>query len=309
MICLIALVVFGLLSVFSVKYRIIAKEAFDCVFKRMTLRKCTTGLDKRLKGQITGNLMKHSPSLGRLIYKNFEIISWTFTILMIASIAQSGISIYNYIEYGNCNGPTNEGFCIFDPLAGQQVSACGEGGSASTSPKPLLAPQDTSRFNTFGNADSKVKLVMFGCYTCPYTKKSASVIFDIYAEYKDRIEFVFIDFPILSHNNSFLAAVAAQCVFSQDKDAFLDYTKRLYADEDITEESLRADAASSGIDMNKFDFCLKNETYKSFVEESIRLGHESGVFGTPTFFINEKHIVGPTTKKSFEKLIDDELNK
>ncbi len=307
MICLIALVVFSLLSIFSVKYRIIAKEAFDCVFRRMTLRKCTTGLDKRLKGQITGKLMRHSPLIGRLIYQNFEIISWAFTILMIASIAQSGISIYNYIEYGNCNGPTNEGFCIFDPLAGQQVSACGEGGSASTSPKPLLAPKDTLKFNTFGNPDSKVKLVMFGCYTCPYTKKSADIIFDIYSEYKDSVAFVFIDFPILSHNNSFIAAEAAQCVFAQDKNAFLDYTKKLYSDEEITSESLIADAKSTGIDMTNFSLCMKNETYKSFVEESINLGHESGVFGTPTFFINEKPIVGPTTKKSFEKLIDDAL--
>jgi len=307
MICLIALVVFGILSIFSVKYRIIAKEAFDCVFKRLTLRKCETGLDKRLKGQITGNLMKHSPTIGRFIYKKFEIISWAFTILMVASIVQSGISIYNYIEYGNCNGPTNEGFCIFDPLAGQQVSACGEGGSAITSPKPLSAPKDTSKFNTFGNTDSKVKLVMFGCYTCPYTKKSASVVFDIYEKYKDKVEFVFIDFPILNHNNSFLAAVAAQCVYAQDKDAFLAYTKRLYSDEEINKESLNADANSIGINLKIFESCLDNQTYKPFVDESMRLGHESGVFGTPTFFINEKHIVGPTTTKSFEKLIDDAL--
>ena len=101
MICLIALVVFGIMGIFSMKYRVIAKEALDCVFRRVTLRKCETGLDRRLKSQITGNLMRKSPVLGRFTFRHFEVISWVFTIILLASIVQSGISTYNFIAYGN----------------------------------------------------------------------------------------------------------------------------------------------------------------------------------------------------------------
>lgn len=112
MICLIALFVFGVLSIFSVSHRAIAKEAFDCVFRRITFRPCTTGLDKRLKSQITGRLMRKSPRTAGKVYKNFELISWFFTILLITSLFFSGRGIYYLVRYGNCNGPQG-GVCIF----------------------------------------------------------------------------------------------------------------------------------------------------------------------------------------------------
>ena len=116
MICIIALVVFGILGIFSVKYRAIAKEAFDCVFKRLTFRKCTTGLDKRLKAQITGRLMNKTPRVGGFIYKYFELLSWIFTIMLILSIIWSGYGAYNFIRYGNCNGKDSTEYCIFNGL-------------------------------------------------------------------------------------------------------------------------------------------------------------------------------------------------
>ena len=124
MICLIALVIFGILGIFSVTHRKIALEAFDCVFRRITIRKCTSGLDKRLKSQITGKLMRKSPRVARFTFKYFEIISWFFTIIMIVSIIYTGIGAYNFVIYGNCNGPHSDKFCIYDPLGSNKVS-CG----------------------------------------------------------------------------------------------------------------------------------------------------------------------------------------
>ena len=51
MICFVALIVFGILGIFSAKYREIAREAFSCVFLKMTLRKCDSRLDERLRAQ------------------------------------------------------------------------------------------------------------------------------------------------------------------------------------------------------------------------------------------------------------------
>ncbi len=93
------------------KYRLLAKEAFDCTFRKITFRKCRTNLDQRIKGQITGKIMRHHVKAGAWIYRNFELLSWIFTILMIASFIYSVYSVYNLIVYSNCTGATN-GVCI-----------------------------------------------------------------------------------------------------------------------------------------------------------------------------------------------------
>lgn len=116
MICLLALVVFGILGIFSAAYRKIALEALDCVFRRLTIRKCTSGLDKRLKSQITGRIMRRNPRLARFAYKNFEAISWFFTILLIISLIYTGLGAYNFIVYGNCNGKNSQEFCVYNGL-------------------------------------------------------------------------------------------------------------------------------------------------------------------------------------------------
>ena len=124
MICLIALLVFGVLSVFSVKYRALAAEAFDCVFRRVTLRKCNTSFDKKMKTKISMRLFKTHKGLGGFVYKNFEALSWAFTLLMIGSLAFSVLGAYNYFAYGNCNGPHSTEVCVFNPQAPEALS-CG----------------------------------------------------------------------------------------------------------------------------------------------------------------------------------------
>ncbi len=116
MICLLSLIVFGILAIFSAGYRPLAKEAFDCVFRRFTLRRCQSGLDVRVKSKIVGKVMNKSPKLARGIHKNFEIISWIFVILFFVSLFFSGQAIYNLAVYDNCNGPNADpDSCIFVP--------------------------------------------------------------------------------------------------------------------------------------------------------------------------------------------------
>jgi len=113
MICIIALIVFGILGLFSVGYRQLAKEAFDCVFKRMTLRPCTTGFDQKMKSKVTAKLMKF-PKLARFTYRYFELISWLFTISLFLSMGYSAYSMYNLAVYGTCD-PAHPENCAFSP--------------------------------------------------------------------------------------------------------------------------------------------------------------------------------------------------
>lgn len=124
MICLIALIVFGFLAIFSATHRPLAKEALDCVLRKTTFRPCKTNLDQRLRSQFTGMIMKRSPKLAGFTFKYFTILSWIFVLLLTLSTVYSGIGIYNYVKYGNCNGPHNAAFCIFNPVDSGEIS-CG----------------------------------------------------------------------------------------------------------------------------------------------------------------------------------------
>ncbi|MCX6817466.1 MAG: DsbA family protein [Candidatus Aenigmarchaeota archaeon] len=307
MICIIALVVFSVLGIFSAKYRTIAKEAFDCVFKRLTLRKCTTGLDKRLKSQITGKVMRRYPRVGAAVYKHFEAISWIFTVAMILSLGYSLYSIGNLFVYGNCNGPIPDAFCVFDPLVhGGTQDQC----TVETAKREIVGVLSvTANDPTIGPADAKVTIIEAGCFVCPYTKQAVPVVKEILSYYGDKVRFVYKDFPISSsHTGAQETAEASHCAREQGK--YWEYWDLLFANQGKTSlEELVGFANQVGIDQNQFTECLTTSKYKAKVDADFAEGFKTGIYGTPTFFINERVVVGPKGFNEFRAIIDSELAK
>mgnify|MGYP000170858164 CR=1 FL=1 len=112
-VCLIALVVFAFLGVFSAKYRRWAREALDCVMRRLTLRPCRASLQEKVRAKLTSKLMKRSPALAGFAHKHFEALSWIFTLLLFTSIALTLNGMYNLAVYGTCD-PQHPGQCVFN---------------------------------------------------------------------------------------------------------------------------------------------------------------------------------------------------
>ena len=123
-ICIIALVVFGIMGIFSAKYRRYARESFNCVFKMVQLKPCDSDFDQRVKSAITSKLMRF-PSLARFVYKNFDAISWIFVITFFISIAGVAYGAYNYAIFGNCNGPSG-GVCVYNSTESVLIQAWGK---------------------------------------------------------------------------------------------------------------------------------------------------------------------------------------
>jgi hypothetical protein len=116
--CFVALFVFAFLGIFSMRYRRLAAEAFDCVFRSVTLRPCTSKLDERIKAKIVSKaLAGRMPRTAKFVNKYFTAISWVFVILTVVSLFFTIQGVYNYVAYGNCNGPHSSEFCVFNPLA------------------------------------------------------------------------------------------------------------------------------------------------------------------------------------------------
>lgn len=110
--CIVALLVFSVMSVGSAKYKHLAREALQCVLKNLTLRPCDVGIEQRIKGRITAKLMG-TPRLARFFYRNFTLISWGFTVAFFTSLIYSAYSIYNFFVYGSCEPG---GFCVITAI-------------------------------------------------------------------------------------------------------------------------------------------------------------------------------------------------
>ena len=311
MICIIALVVFGILGIFSVSYRRIAKEALDCVFKRVTLRKCTTGLDARLKSLITGRMMRKSPKLARFTFRHFEVISWFFTTLLFVSLAYSAYSIYNFAMYGNCNGPQSTGFCVLDVAnefnLHESLSTCGEGQNPTNT--SLNAPPTRFTDPSLGPPDTKIVMIEFGCFKCSYTAEAEPVVQQVLEEYPD-ILFVYKDFPLSSHVGSENASNAAQCVYDLKHSAYWDFrTKLLQNQKNQTEENLILWASELGMSAQSFKDCYDKNQFQNVLLQNIEDGKAAGIYGTPTFFINDQALVGPKPFRAFKNIIEEEMKK
>ncbi|MEM2138122.1 MAG: thioredoxin domain-containing protein [Candidatus Anstonellaceae archaeon] len=275
MLCFIALAVFTVLSLFSAKYRPLARRAFDCVLRKMTLRPCETGLDEEIKAKSLSWLMGFSPGAAGLVSRHFQAFSFAFTLLFFASIALTLQGVANFAIYGNCNGPVG-GFCIYNGLQ---------------NPAFLKAPT-TLQGVSAGNSNASITVFEFGCYTCPYTRDSEERVLGMLEKYSDRVHFVFKPFPLPNHPYSLDAAVAAAC--AGDAGKYWEYREALFANQSYFRDG--GDAAfreiASRLNVSGFDSCYGSKKFLSQIESTLQEGKECGIYGTPTFFVNGKPFVG-----------------
>lgn len=302
MICLIAMFVFGFLGIFSLKYRKIATEAFDCVFRRMTLRKCTSGLDKRLKSQITGNVMKQHPRTGKFVFKHFEFISWVFTVLMFWSIISTGISGYNYYMYGNCNGPQDGGVCIFDPSGEYgEVTSC-DGGDVSGGVNLGLNDADLSLFPFYDSPSDEV-VVYAGCYLCENTRKANPTINEFLNT--DDVDLYFIHVPIHAEYEFF--SIYGNCIYDESSADFWKFHNELFntaVDDFDTESKMNLLVDRLDIDKESVLNCVESQDAKDLLEKQLSEIKKMGIEGTPTVFVNGEPLVGVRPLRAYKNLLN-----
>jgi len=307
MICVIALIVFGILGIFSATHRAVAKEAFDCVFRKITFRKCETRLDVRLKSQITGKIIKLSPKSAKFIYKHFEVISWIFLILFIVSFVNVAIGGYNYYLYGNCNGPQEEGFCIFDPLgSNSKVSNFNHSAScAADPPNPTFVTAghiDTSLFPNYDRgADNEV--IFVGCYGCPYTREAYPTIRKLLE--RDDVNSVFVHVP--AKEKTGMMSNYLNCVYEIDKQKFIKLNDALFdiEVEKVTDENeILKLIEEVGLDKEAVKECSLSEEIINLTSSQISELEKTGIYGTPTVFVNGNAVVGPKPYRVYKRLLN-----
>lgn len=305
--CIIGLVVFGILGIFSAKYRQLAREAFECVFRMAQFKPCQGGFDDKIRREILSKAFQVHPSFAKYVNRYFGLLSWIFVVSFVISLFFTGQGIYNYAIYGNCNGPQG-GFCIFDPFGGTEPSTSGTCPVVGAEGRSLNYPEELGKHN-IGPTDAKVALVEVGCFNCPYTKQAEPIVKQILIKYSGKIKFVFKHLPLLGHPFANESVMAADC--ADEKGKFWEYKDLLFENQDAIKnegvKKLAGLAGSLGLDKGEFEACIVSGRYMGDLETELKDGIRMGIYGTPTFFVNQKAVVGPQSFETLSSLIDAEL--
>jgi len=112
------------------------------------------------------------------------------------------------------------------------------------------------------------------------------------------------DFPYRGQE-SVNAAVAARAAQAQGR--FWEYHDVLYDSQfsGYSDENLIALARKAGLDTKRFERDYENARYELLVCADFQKGLNTGVNGTPTFFINGKMLAGLQPVGVFENAIED----
>lgn len=168
---------------------------------------------------------------------------------------------------------------------------------------------------TRGKKDSKVVLVEFSDFQCPYCSRAATTMAErIYPEYKDRVEFHFKHLPLSFHDWAKPAAMAALCIQEQGEDKFwkaynyfFDHQRNISRAN--IDAKVREMAEQTGANPREFTVCYREKRYAEQVEKDMAEAASLGITGTPAFVINGRKLSGAQPYSAFKKILDEELAK
>ena len=161
--------------------------------------------------------------------------------------------------------------------------------------------------HSLGPADAPVTLVEYGDYECPDCLNSEPIFRQLREHFGDKLRVIFRHFPQNSvHSHASAAAQAAEAAGVQGKfwemhHALFEHQKEL-AEIDFTHLALRL-----GMDPYKFERDSEARVFPRKVRDDHEGGIQSGVKGTPTFFINGHRHVGKKDFATLMAVINDKL--
>jgi Na+/H+ antiporter NhaA len=151
---------------------------------------------------------------------------------------------------------------------------------------------EPGRDHVRGPGDAPVTLVEYGDFECTYCGQAEQVIRELLATHGEDVRYVWRHLPLNDvHANAQLAAEAAEAAAAQGR--FWEMHDALLAHQgDLRLVDIADYARGLGLDDEQIIDELRHGVYTQRVSEDVASADESGVSGTPTFFINGRRHYG-----------------
>jgi protein-disulfide isomerase len=201
-----------------------------------------------------------------------------------------------------------------------QQAAAPVGNIVQITPRSLPNPQGTA----LGDPSAPVKVVVYEDFQCPVCRNYTETIEPQIIQndvVTGKVYYQFKQFPFIDTNSttkeSHQAANASMCAADQGK--FWEYHDMLFVNWNgenqgsFSNKRLAAFAQDLGLNMNEFNTCFQNNTFKDQINKDYAEGVAAGVTGTPSIFVDGKIVQpSPNTVPSYsdiQKAIDAAMPK
>ena len=156
-----------------------------------------------------------------------------------------------------------------------------------------------------GQANAPVQIVEYADYECPYCIKAHPALKKLLADYGDRVNLVYKNFPLPMHPSAQKAAEASLCAGAQNQ--FWAYHDRLFSATQLDVPSLKKFASELKLDTAKFDTCLDSGAQAAAVQKDSAEAQKLGISATPSFFLNGRFFTGAMDYNSLREMVQQEL--
>ncbi len=185
----------------------------------------------------------------------------------------------------------------------------------------LMSKINVSGRPSRGASGAKVVVVNYDDFECPYCSRMHAMLFpEILKEYGDRVTFIYKDYPLSEiHPWAIHAAVDANCLASQNADAYWDFADQVHANKrdvdnektqparfDVLDKMAVQQGQKHNLDAPKLQACVKAQN-EDGVRASMKEADELGVSATPTLFINGQKIDGAVPPNEIRAALDQAL--
>lgn len=159
--------------------------------------------------------------------------------------------------------------------------------------------------HTLGPADAPVKLEEFGDFECPPCGMFHPILEQMRAEFGDKLQITFREFPLVpTHQHALAAASAAEAAGLQGKfwqmhDLIYEHQNDWKKEFDVR-PIFEGYAKQIGLDIDRYKRDMNGDLVAQRIFQDGKRGHSLGVKGTPTVFLNGREV-------PFENLLAEKL--
>jgi protein-disulfide isomerase len=161
-----------------------------------------------------------------------------------------------------------------------------------------------------GPDDAPLTLVEYGDFECPQCARAYPIVKRLQAAFGDRLRFVFRHFPLTnSHPHAQRAAETAEWAATHGEEAFWRMHDALFAASDkLSDRQLVERAEALGLPGGELPRAWAAHTFIPRVKEQFLGGVDSGVTGTPGFFVNGVRLAGAWDEVALTRALEAEAN-
>ena len=160
-----------------------------------------------------------------------------------------------------------------------------------------IKPVDSVAQRSIGSTNAKVQIIEFIDFQCPACAYGYDLLHKYLAKYPGQLHIQVKYFPLTQiHRHAVSAGLYAECAARQGK--FWEVVDQMMPAQQQWAELISADgmfsdmAKKAGLDMTALNTCLSSEDAKQALDDERMLGQSLNIQSTPTYFINNKMVVG-----------------